>query len=220
MDEPTGGEPERCCFDDWVDHWSVQARRRPTAAKVTLALLGALEQTGLRDRSVLDLGCGIGDLAIEAVGRGASSARGYDLSPKAIDAARRLADERGVGERTAFEVGDAARLALPPADVVVLNRVFCCYPDVQGLLERSLAAAGSVYAFTAPRSKGLVGAFGRVQVAIMNVWYRLRRSKFGGFRVYIHDIDRIDARVRSEGFEPVKRENRRIVWDLVVYSRP
>lgn len=223
MDEDPGrdtGEPERCCFDDWVDHWSDQARRRPTAAKVTLSLLGALEQTGLRDRSVLDLGCGIGDLAIETVGRGAASARGYDLSPKAIEEARRLAVERGVGERAVFEVGDAAKLDLPNADVVVLNRVFCCYRDVQGLLERSLAAAGSVYAFTAPRSKGPVGAFGRVHVAIANAWFRLRRSKFGGFQTYIHDVDRIDARVRAEGFSPVRRETRRIVWDLAVYTRP
>lgn len=219
MDEP-GVEREHCCFDDWVDHWSDEARRRPTAAKVTVPLLEALEEAGLRDRSVLDLGCGIGDLAIEAVGRGAAIARGYDLSEKAIDEARRLAGERGVGDRTTFDVGDAARLELLPADVVVLNRVFCCYADVHGLLERSLAAAGSVYGFTIPRSTGLAGAFGRVQAAIENAWYRLRRRKYGDFRVYIHDVDRIDARVRAEGFRPVRRETRRLVWDLAVYARP
>lgn len=212
-------DDEHCCFDDWVDHWSDQAKRRPTAAKVTASLLDALEQAGLRDRSVLDLGCGIGDLAIEALGRGAATARGYDLSEKAIGEARRLADERGAGNRTAFEVGDAAEVDLPIADVVVLNRVFCCYPDVNALLERSLAAAGSVYGFTVPRSTGLVGLFGRVQTAMANLWFRLRRKKYVGFRTYIHDVDRIDARVRAAGFSPVRREHRRIVWDLAVYAR-
>lgn len=213
-------DDEHCCFDDWVDHWSEEARRRPTAAKVTVHLLDALEQAGFRERSVLDLGCGIGDLAIETVRHGAASARGFDLSPKAIEEARRLAAERGVGDRTTFEVGDAAELDLPSADVVVLNRVFCCYPDVNALLERSLAAAGSVYAFTVPRSKGVAGAFGRVLTAVSNLWYRLRRKRYAGFRVYIHDVERIDTRVRAQGFVPVRRETRRFAWDLAVYARP
>jgi SAM-dependent methyltransferase len=213
-------DDEHCCFDDWVDHWSVEAKRRPTAAKVTRSMLDALESAGLRERSVLDLGCGIGDLAIETVRHGATSARGYDLSPKAIEEARRLAAERGVGDRTAFEVGDAAELDLPSADVVVLNRVFCCYPDVNALLERSLASAGSVYGFTVPRSTGVVGLFGRVQTAMANLWFRLRRKKYAGFRTYIHDVDKIDARVRAAGFSPIRREHRRIVWDLAVYARP
>ncbi|MGH2635069.1 MAG: class I SAM-dependent methyltransferase [Actinomycetota bacterium] len=216
MSEPEG---EGCCFDDWVDHWSARARRKPTVAGVTGPLLEAMVEAGIAERTVLDLGCGIGDLSIEAVRAGAAGARGYDLSPRAIAAARDLAAERGVADRTTFEIGDGARVELPSADVVVLNRVFCCYPDVRSLLERSLAAAGSVYAFTVPRSTGLAGRIARAQTAASNVWYRLRSSKFGGFRVYIHDIGRIDARVRAEGFEPLRREHRRFAWDLAVYRR-
>ena len=213
-------DDEHCCFDDWVDDWTNQARKNGVARNITRSLLSALEHAGLDRRTVLDLGCGIGDLSIEAVGRGATSARGYDLSAKAIDEAQRLAGERGVGDRTTFEVGDAATTRLPTTDIVVLNRVFCCYPDVQALLERSLAAAGSVYAFTIPRSKGIVGNWERARSAIWNVWYRMRPSRFGGFQTYIHDIDRIDARARAIGFVPVRREHRRIVWDLAVYARP
>jgi magnesium-protoporphyrin O-methyltransferase len=103
--------------------------------------------------------------------------------------------------------------------VVVLNRVFCCYPDARSLLERSLAAAGSVYAFTIPRSTGLAGWFARVQTRLENAWYRLRRAKFRGFRVFVHDIGPIDERVLAEGFRPVRREHRRFAWDLAVYAR-
>jgi SAM-dependent methyltransferase len=212
-------ENERCCFDDWVDHWATRARKKDTVAGVTAPLLDALQEAGIRDRTVLDLGCGIGDLSIEAVRAGASSARGYDLSPRAVAAARALAADRGVAERTSFEVGDGARIDLPPADVVVLNRVFCCYPDVRSLLERSLAAAGSVYAFTIPRSTGVAGLISRVQTRLANAWYRLRASKFGDFRVYVHDIDVIDARARADGFRALRREHRRFAWDLAVYGR-
>jgi magnesium-protoporphyrin O-methyltransferase len=213
------GQPERCCFDDWVEGWSRRAEREPLASPVSAPLLDAIEATGLRDRTLLDLGCGIGDLAIEAVRRGAASARGYDLSPKAITEARRLATARGVEDRTSFEVGDGAVVDLPHADVVVLNRVFCCYPRVEDLLERSLSAAGSVYAFTIPRSTGLAGVIARAQIGIENAWYRLRDSRFRGFRVFVHDIRRIDARLRAAGFEPVRREHRRVAWDLAVYRR-
>ncbi len=216
MDE---GEPERCCFDDWVDTWWMRSRKKRTVAGVTAPLLAALQEAGLRDRTVLDLGCGIGDLSIEAVRAGASGARGYDLSAKAIEAARRLAASRGVADRAAFEVGDGAKVDLPNADVVVLNRVFCCYPDVENLLSRSLAAAGSVYAFTIPRSTGFAGRIARFQTGMANCWYRMRASKFGSFRVFVHDLGPIDERVRAAGFSPVRREHRRVAWDLAVYRR-
>jgi len=212
-------EPERCCFDDWVDDWVQHARKKGVARELTGSLLDALDGVGLGGRTMLDLGCGIGDLAIGALDRGAASARGYDLSSKAISAARMLADERGVADRISFDVGDAATTDLPPADVVALNRVFCCYPDVRSLLDRSLAAAGSVYAFTIPSSNGLIGRFERIQAAIANVWYRLRRRTFGDFRVYIHDVDAIDERVRAEGFRLLRWERRRVVWHLAVYER-
>lgn len=213
-------EPERCCFDDWVDPWVARSRKRSVAAAITGRLLDLLVEAGIRDRTVLDVGCGIGDLAVEAVRRGATGASGFDLSPKAIEQARELARRRGVADRTAFEVGDGARVDLPTSDVVVLNRVFCCYPHVDALLERSLDSAGTVYAFSVPRSTGLAGLIARVETAISNAWYRARESKFAGFRVFVHDVAAIDERVRAAGFAPVRRERRRFRWDLAVYARP
>lgn len=183
-------------------------------------MLSGLEAAGIRDRTVLDVGCGIGDLAIEAVRHGATRAYGVELSAKAVDEARRLAVERGVADRTSFEVGDGSEMRLPIADVVVLNRVFCCYRDADALLENSLSATGSIYAFTTPPSKGLGGAFVKAQARFWNVWYGLRDRKFQGFRVYIHDVDRIDARLQSAGFRRIRRERRRFVWHLAVYERP
>lgn len=219
MDDRAEPQAERCCFDDWVDDWSKTARKKGVARSITRSVLTGLEEAGLDRRTVLDVGCGIGDLSIEAVGRGAESARGFDLSEKAIREARTLARERGVDDRTVFEVGDGAKIELPRADVVVLNRVFCCYADANGLLERSLDVAGSVYAFTIPRSSGIVGAWERARTAVWNAWYRLRKSTFGGFQTYVHDVDRIDARVRAAGFTLVRSSHPRLVWHLAVYAR-
>jgi magnesium-protoporphyrin O-methyltransferase len=215
----TDAEPERCCFDDWVDRWSEQAAKHETVAGVTAPLLEALGEAGLRGRTVLDIGCGIGDLALATLGHGATRATGFDLSPKAIEGARRLAEERGVADRATFDVGDGSKVDLPRTDVVVLNRVICCYPNAGALLERSLAAAGVVYAFTAPVSKGVVGLGNKVWSRIGNVWLRLRPKHYGGFQTFIHDLELVDERVRAAGFRLLRRERRRFVWHLAVYER-
>jgi ubiquinone/menaquinone biosynthesis C-methylase UbiE len=217
--EPQDEPQERCCFDDWVDRWDRQAQRHETVNVVTASLLKAITDLGVAGRTVLDVGCGIGDLAIESVAAGATNATGFDLSPKAIERARALARRRGVSDRTTFAVGDGSMLELPKADIVAINRVVCCYPDADGILERTLAAAGSVYAISAPISSGATGVYNRVHNALWNVVYRLRDEHFGGFRTFVHDVEAIDAQIRAAGFRRAHHERRRVVWDLAVYAR-
>ena len=209
-----------CCFDAWAARNAERARSKETAAPITTAMLGALEAEGLEGRTVLDVGCGTGDLALAALAHGASVATGFDLGSGAIEHARSLARERGLADRAVFEVADGSIAPLPAADVVVLNRVVCCYPDARGLLENTLGAAGAVYAISAPVDRGLAGGWNRIVVRVSNVWYALRRAKFRGFRVFVHDLASIDSKIRSAGFAPTTLERRRFVWQLIVYARP
>src|SRR5262245_16694870 len=151
--------PPSCCFDEWAEHNAKRARSKETVAPITSALLAALEAEGLEGRTILDVGCGTGDLALAALAHGASAATGFDLGAGAIEHARALARERGLEDRAVFEVADGSVAELPATDVVVLNRVVCCYPDARGLLENTLGAAGSVYALSAPVDRGLPGLF-------------------------------------------------------------
>lgn len=211
-------EPRDCCFDGWAAREAARARRRRVHG-VSSILADLLEAQGLSDRTVLDLGCGTGGLAVESVARGARAASGVDLSTAMIAEARRLSEEAGTGDRTTFEVGDGAIVPLVPHDVVVLNKVFCCYPHVGALLENSLGAAHSVYAFAIPASRGVRGLLTRAVVGLENVVFRLRPSTFHGFRVFVHDARAIDAGVRAAGFEP-RAARRRLGWDVAVYARP
>ena len=74
---------------------------RPQPAFVRLA------ESGLLSGRVLDAGCGTGEHALLAAAHGADVV-GVDLSPRAIEQARRKAAERGVPAR--FEVGNALDL--------------------------------------------------------------------------------------------------------------
>jgi SAM-dependent methyltransferase len=208
-----------CCFDEWAESNSRRARKRETAAPITADLLNALDDAGLEGRTLLDVGCGTGDLALAALGRGASTVSGFDLGPGAIANARALAKERGLAERATFEVGDGSELPLPRADVVVLNRVVCCYPSADALLTNTLGAAERVFAFTAPVDRGVIGVCNRILGWLGNRWYALRSKKFRGFRVFLHDLSGIEARIIDAGFAPKTRQQRRLVWDLRVYAR-
>ncbi len=90
---------------DWDDSYAGPAPPwdigRPQPAVLRLADAGAL--TG----ALLDAGCGTGEHTILAARRGAQ-ALGIDISQRAIEIARRKADERGV--ETIFQVLDALRL--------------------------------------------------------------------------------------------------------------
>ncbi|MGZ5214446.1 MAG: methyltransferase domain-containing protein [Actinomycetota bacterium] len=212
-------EPERCCFDDWAAGNAKRARRKEITAGVTRDLLDALGPARLEGRTVLDLGCGTGDLALGALARGATRATGVDLGSGAIDQARALARQRLAEDRSTFSVGDAATMHLEPHDVVILNRVLCCYPGVNALLDNSLSAASDVYAFTAPPSAGLAGTFARAETRLANAWYRIRDKKFHGFRVHVHDLEAVDRRIREAGFSPIVNGRRRLVWRLAIYER-
>jgi SAM-dependent methyltransferase len=212
-------KPEYCCFDRWAVDTAARARRRGIGAPLTGRMLQALEQVGVGGRTVLDVGCGVGDLALGTLARGATIAEGIDMSEGAIEQARRLATERGLSERTTFTVGDGSTEPLARHDVVALNRVVCCYPSVEALLANSLGAAGEVYAYTAPVHAGPVGLFNRFWVGIANISFQLRRKRFRGFRAYVHDLDAVDRTIADAGFRSVHRSRERFIWRLAVFTR-
>jgi SAM-dependent methyltransferase len=216
------GEDERsegCCFDEWAVDSAARARREGFGAPITERFLEALDRQDLTGRTLLDVGCGSGDLALAALAHGADRATGVDLSSGGIEEARRLAEERGLSERAAFAVGDGAEVPLDRHDVVTLNRVLCCYPRTDRLLDNTLGAAGSLFAYTAPVDRGALGVANRIWVAISNRWFRLRRSKFRGFQAFVHDLEAVDRRVTQAGFRPVHRSRERWIWQLAVFSR-
>lgn len=214
-----GSESERCCFDDWAAGNAKRARRKEITAGITRDLVQALGPSRLEGRTVLDLGCGTGDLALAALARGATRATGVDLGAGAIQEARALARHRRVEDLSTFQVGDAAKVHLDEHDVVLLNRVLCCYPEVDALLDNSLSAARHVFAFTAPPSAGLAGTFARAETRLANIVFRIRVKKFRGFRVHVHDLEAVDRRIRAAGFRRVVEGRRRLVWRLAIYER-
>ena len=188
----------------------------PPVHAVSQRLLDALAvDVGEAAPSVLDLGCGGGALIIGLLERGATVATGVDLSAESLDEARRRATEAGLAERTSFHVGDGAMVPLVPHDWVVLNRVLCCYPDLDRLLGNSVSAAHKRYAFSVPVSSGWRGLANRLWVRLEDATAMLRGRPCPG---YVHDIRRIEARLVDAGFRRTRSSVARL-WYVAVFDR-
>ena len=92
-----------------------------TGTHPTTALcLEWLDSLDLEGKTVIDLGCGSGILAIAALKLGAKSAVGIDIDPQAILASRNNAEANGVADRLQLFLSDDKPADLK-ADVVVAN---------------------------------------------------------------------------------------------------
>jgi SAM-dependent methyltransferase len=125
----------------------------------------------LRDRSVLDLGCGFGWFCRWARQQGAARIRGLDISERMLARARSMTDDPAIE----YERADLERLDLPTSsfDLVYSSLALHYIVDLEGLLaqaHRALVPGGSLVfsaehpIFTAPAAPGWQsgGASGKV----------------------------------------------------------
>jgi SAM-dependent methyltransferase len=177
-------------------------------------LLKFILDGNVKDQAVLDLGCGTGGLSIELLKHGAQNAVGFDLSPKMIDAATELARATGFESRAKFQEGNAATTELPRSDIVVLDKVLCCYSDWRPLLDNATAASRAMVGFIVPRDEGITKLPFRIALKIGNYFQRRR----GGVLFYLHPLGTIDKTLRDSGFKRQRKQGSRF-WLVFLYSR-
>jgi magnesium-protoporphyrin O-methyltransferase len=161
----------------------------------------------------MDIGGGLGGITLHLLEAGASSATLVEASSAFLKAARREADERGLSDRVAWLHGDFVELApeVKAADVVCLDRVICCYPDMPGLVGLSSARAGQLYGLVFPRRTWWtrLGAWG------INAVMWLSRN---AFRVFVHPPEAVERIAERNGLEAIFRRQE-TVWQVLVFRR-
>jgi tRNA A58 N-methylase Trm61 len=176
-------------------------------------MVDAARARGLDGVTVLELGGGVGAVQLELLGAGAARAVNVELSPEWEHVAVELARAHGVEDRIERRLADAVEEAdaLAPADVVVMNRVVCCYPDPDALMAVASERADRLLVVSFPRDRALV----RFVTRLANAWMRLRRIEF---RSFVHPERQIEAVAQRHGLRPGS-EHRGFAWRAVAFTR-
>jgi magnesium-protoporphyrin O-methyltransferase len=181
--------------------------------QTTRILIAALKEEGLQGVSLLDIGGGLGAIQHELLNAGVQSATDVDASQAYLNAAQEEAQRRGLTERIRFQHGDFVNIAaqIPPADIVTLDRVICCYSEMEKLVSLSVARARKLYGLVYPRDVWWVKA----AITVMNFLFYLRKNPF---RTFTHSTQAVEAIANESGLK--RRFYRRtLIWQVVVYSR-
>ena len=163
-------------------------------------------------KTVLEIGGGVGAIQLDLLKRGAARATNVELSKGYESQALELARAAGVDDRIERHFGDVATgLEVPEADVVVLHRVVCCYPDPERLVSAAAGRARRRLVLSFPSNT----RFMRLGATAINLWLVPRHR----FRFYVHEEATIRAAAESRGLR-VAAESPGGIWNVLGFERP
>lgn len=179
----------------------------------TRALIDAIVAEGIEGATLLDIGGGIGAIQLELLASGAARSTTVDATEAYVAVARAEAERRGFGDRTSNRAGafGAHASEIEPADIVTLDRVVCCDPDLAGLLGSAAGRARRMIGLVYPRGTWWNSLAARVMNALG--WLTRDRTRW-----YLHDPADIDRILTGAGFR--RREiDRTLVWQVALYVK-
>ena len=184
------------------------------AVRRTLRLIRPLLAQPAPLASVLDIGCGAGAAHHELLRRGAATlAVGVDASAGYITAAAHNASVLGLAERTRYHQLDFALDAaqFEPAAAVVMDRVLCCYPNLEQLLRAAAERSTRFLALSFPRNNWWARLIGLA----VNTFSAMGH---GSYRFYIHPEPEILRIACAAGLLPVELSTFGF-WRIAVFAR-
>jgi SAM-dependent methyltransferase len=176
-------------------------------------LVDELAARGLAEATVLEVGGGVGAVDLELLERGAERATIVELSHGYDEEALALAREAGLEARIERRHGDfvETEASLEAADVVLLHRVVCCYPDPEQLVGAAARHARKQLALSFPRDTWWL----RLGFRLANVWCRL----IGGIEAFVHPPALVVEIAERSGMTTVLHERSGRIWRVAVFER-
>ena len=199
-------------FTEKIARRDARAYRRRGLDPNARRIAGFVARRGVA-ASVLDVGGGNGVLGLELLKAGAERAITVELSSSYDTTATDLAREAGVEDRMERRIVDFADAVeeFPEADVVVMHRVVCCYPDGEALVAAAAGRARRLLAFSFPRRAWWT----RVGASAVNAYLAARSMEY---RSFIHSPDRLLTAAESAGLTAVW-EHDGPLWRIAGFER-
>ena len=200
-------------FDEKAANQDLKTYRRKGPSKPTRLLLEALQTAGVKGATLLDIGGGVGTIQHELLQHGLSRATHVDASPAYLAVAEAEAQRQGHAERVSYHRGDFVELApqLESADIITLDRVICCYPDVAALVGLSAQKTTGLYGLVYPRDSWWM----RLGARLLNGFFWVQRTPY---RFFVHPAAEVEAVMRDNGLTR-HAYRQTFLWQIVVYRR-
>src|SRR5262249_32697525 len=200
-------------FDEKIAKRDLDSDRKSGAGPTARLLGDMLVDPGAVAGVLLDVGSGVGGLSFALLERGVTRAIAVDASAASLAAAAQEATRRDRLRAVEFRHGDFLDVGstIPPATVVTMDRVICCYPAFESLLNEALEHAKRYFAYSYPRDLWYV----RAAIAAENA---VRRFKRNPFRAFVHPVARMTQTIEGAGFRLAARR-RSWQWSAEVWVR-
>jgi magnesium-protoporphyrin O-methyltransferase len=172
-----------------------------------------VKKRGVEGKTLLEVGGGVGAIEIELLKSGMAKAVNVELTPTYEAAAGALLGEAGLASRVERKVMDFTEAGeeVGTADVVVMNRVICCYPDMPKLARAAAERAKDVLVISFPNDRW----WSQLGLSFGNFLFGLFRIQF---RVFLHPPAQILAAVEQHGFQ-TRCNERGFLWQVAALER-
>lgn len=193
--------------------WYARSFRKGKLEKIQQFVIAELCKEQLTNKTILDIGSGVGKLHLTLLQRGAGFATGIDMSEEMIGHAKSFASKLGVMQNTAYILGDFLTLSheVSSADITMLDKVICCYENLEGLITASADKTKEIYVLIYPPDTILVKLIFKIEIAIAKIF----RS---GFRPYWHQWSNVRVLMNRLNFSLTSSQST-LLWKADIYRR-
>ena len=209
-----------CCARSYQEKFDAETARAEMSnyldqgiKKNSKPLLSLLLNLDLKNHTLLDVGGGIGAISFELLKEGISHTTLVDLSPHYVSVFEKEAKKRQIHARSEAYQGDILDWSadLTPSDLLVMDKVICCYPNFKPLMEAVIDLSVRWVAFSLPRNTWWVKA---------GQWFNQKWRQITGdsFRTYIHPTAEIYQQLQRGGFTIIELQTWR-EWEYVLCER-
>jgi magnesium-protoporphyrin O-methyltransferase len=207
--EPRDEKGYESVFDDRFARRTARRYRKRGMTPSAADLVGFASAQGIENATVLEIGGGIGHLQVELLRRGAAHVTNLEISGSYEAEAAALLERTGLTDRVTRRLVDIAEAPddVEPADVVILHRVVCCYPDYERLLSAAGSHARRALAFTHPPANVIART-------VMGSENLLRRIRGNPFRAFVHPPEEMVRVLQAQGLTQRLGQRRR-GWQVV-----
>lgn len=209
---------QHCCgaeavFDNKTAKKNAIRYKRKGPNKTTKRLLQILSPLTNTTSSLLDIGGGVGVIQHEFIKLTNGNTTDVDASLEYIEQAKKIAEENDTKDQMCFIYADFVDIhsTVEVHDIVTMEKVVCCYPDIDKLLIESTAKADQYFAFVYPIKNILSQTF----FFTGNLYMTIKKNPF---RIFLHDEKKMIKSIEDQGFELLKKSNV-FPWKIAVLKR-